>query len=318
VREAFMVALADSDLRRSRQLIAEAADAGHTLARLYTDIVRPALERTGVAALDAGASPARRLSFSSVEAALAAVASRPVEGADMHGEGRKALVSVGTAPLDALDGQVIIDVLCGDGWTVSDVEAGADAATVAALATEQHVELVVMPTCNAADLLQSALTYTALRRMADPPVIVACSFGHPDETRRARAAGADVFVSDPDDLMRHVRRSLPTLGARNWGVRLRRRGATLVVAPTGDLDAESVGRLRQVVESRAGTFQSLVVDTRDVASVREPGMEALLAWIGEAATAGRTHRVLPGELFGAALHGTVLDADLLAVAADAG
>jgi anti-anti-sigma factor len=175
-----------------------------------------------------------------------------------------------------------------------------------------------MPTSSAADLLQSAATYTELRRLADPPVIIACSFGHPDETRRARAAGADVFTSDPDDLLREVRGRLPDAGARNWGVRLRRRGDTLVVAPTGDLDAGSVERLRQVVDSRAGSFATLIVDTRDVASVGSSGVDALLAWLSAAPAGGAAQRVLAGELFKSALAGTVLDAELLAVSADAG
>jgi CheY-like chemotaxis protein len=318
LRETFLAALASSDLRRSRQILIHAADAGWSLARLYTDVVRPALR---TAAYEPSLTAAQRLTLTSVEAALAVVASRPADGEAMRGAGRKALVSVGAAPLDVLDGQVIIDVLCGDGWSVEEVATGTDAQAVAAMALHRHGEPVGMPTSNAADLLQAASTYTQLRRLADPPIIVACSFGRPDETRRARAAGADIFVSDPDDLIAFVRRRLPTAGARNWGVRLRRFGETFIVAPTGDLDAGSVARLRQVVDSRAGSFRSLVVDTRDVASVRGDGVEALLAWISgtmPGADGGRSSRVLPGPLFKAALAGLAIDGALIAAPADAG
>jgi methanogenic corrinoid protein MtbC1 len=317
LREAYRAALGSSDLRQSRQLIDDAADAGTSLARIYVDVVRPALEPLCAGWEGARPSPAERLLFSSVEAALAAVASRPAVGAAMHGHGREALVSVGTGPLDALDGQVIVDVLCADGWTVKDVPAAARAEDVVSMAADGHVQLVVMPTSNAADLLLSAKTYTLLRRLADPPVIVACSLGNPGDTRRARAAGADAFANDPDDLLRFAAARLPVAGARNWGVRLRRMGETLVVAPTGDLDAASIRRLRQVVGSRAGTFDALVVDTRDVASVTHSGYDDLLTWMGEVPVDGAARRILPGGQFTNAMRAP-LDTALLATPADAG
>ena len=166
-------------------------------------------------------------------------------------------MSVGQRPLEALDGQVISDVLAGEGWSVSDVAVGTPAMDVAALAAERRVELVVMPTSRAADLLADAAAYTELRRLDDPPLIVACSLGERDDARRARAAGADAFLSDLDELLAFVAAWLPAAGARHWGVRLRQRSSTLVVTPTGSLDAASVARLRQVVESRAGRHDAL-------------------------------------------------------------
>ena len=318
LRDAYHRALASLDLRRSRQLVVGAFDEGVSPGRLYVDVIRPVLERLARRRTGVPTTTSDRLVLSSVQAALAVLAARPVEGARMRGEGRQALVSVGAAPMDALDGQVIVDTLTADGWTVTEVAAGTDASIVASMARERHVQLVVMPTSNPADLLLSAQTYTLLRRMADPPVIVASSFGHPDETRRARAAGADAFVNDPDDLLRFVDRRLPASGGRNWGVQLRRLGDTLVVAPTGDLDENSVRRLRQVVDSRVGSFESLVIDSRDIASVSALGMDALGDWLRDAAVTGRSHRVLPGSLLEEALATTPLEATLLAEPADAG
>ncbi len=287
-----------------------------SLGRVYVDVVRPALERRCAGWADAGASATERLLLGNVEAALAAVASRPAGGAGT-GNGREALVSVGSAPLDALDGQVIVDVLCGDGWTVKEVPAAVVAEDVVAMAAGRHVQLVVMPTSGDADPLLSATAYTLLRRLADPPVIVACSLGTSGDPRSARAAGADAFVDDPDDLLRLVADRLPAAGARNWGVRLRRMGPTLVVAPTGDLDAGSVRRLREVVGSRTGTFDALVVDTRDVASVTRTGYDDLLAWMVELPVDGAARRILPGTRFTQAM-GAPLDTALLASPADAG
>lgn len=297
------------DLRRSRLIAADAVDSGLDLARLYVDVVRPALH---AGALETGGAAEQRLMFGSVEATLAMVASRPIEGAGMRGEGREALVSVGSGPLDRLDGQVIVDVLRGDGWRVETIEAGTDAGAVAAMADRRHVQLVVMPTSNPADLLKSAAAYTRLRRLPDPPVIVACSLGHPDETTRARAVGADAFVNDPDALLRFVDSRLPGRGERNWGVRLRRIEGTLIIAPTGDLDAGSVRRLREVVDSRSGTYKLLIVDTRFIAGAAPHGALALTAWLQEL----RSARMIMGEAVRDALTGVVVDERLLAQPTD--
>lgn len=318
LRESFQRSVAALDLRRSRQVILEAADGGVTLSRLYVDVVRPTLIAVAGGGRPGAVTAGDRLVLGSVQAALAMVASRGVDGAAMRGGGRRALVSIGDAPLDELDARVIVDVLCGDGWQVSEIPVDAPAEQVASRAAAEHVQLVVMPTSNAEDLLLSATTYTMLRRLADPPLIVACSFGRPDDTRRARAAGADGFVNDADDLLRVIARRLPGRGARNWGVRLRRLGPILVVAPTGDLDAGSVRRLDEVVGSREGTFEGVVVDTRDVASVSPEGLAALLGWVRSGSDGSRRFRVVPGSLLTDALAGTVLDAALLAAPADAG
>jgi hypothetical protein len=99
---------------------------------------------------------------------------------------------------------VICDVLTGEGWDVAEMHVGTAAKDVAAIASERRVELVVMPTSRAADLLADAAAYTELRRLDDPPLIVACSLGERDDTRRARAAGADAFFGDLDELLAFV------------------------------------------------------------------------------------------------------------------
>jgi CheY-like chemotaxis protein len=318
LQDRYLRALVALDLAGSRDILAEAAE-GESLGRVYADLVRPALVRAA-AHWEAGTGRPRdrRLVLASVEAGLRHVALRPVAGAGMRGAGREALVSIGAGEVDALDGRVIVDTLSGDGWSVTEIEAGADAAEVAALAERTHVELVVTPSRNAADLLLSALVYTGLRRLADPPVIVACGFGRADDTRRARAAGADAYVNDPDDLLTYLDGQLPARGDRNWGVTLRRVAGTLVVAPTGHLDPRSVARLREVAESRLARFDALIVDTRDVASAPAPGIERLVAWLRESAAAGRRHRLLAGPLVEAAVGPDALDADQFASPADAG
>lgn len=261
-------------------MVLGAAAGGVPLSRLYSQVVRPGLVAEGTGTRERPLGPFERLTLGSVRATLAVLAATPADG-DRNGQGRRALVSVGQRALEAMDGQVIGDVLTADGWEVQEIEVGTPAASVARLARDLRVELVVLPTSRAADLLVAASTYTQLRRLPDPPLIVACSLGERDDSRRARAAGADAFVTDLDDLLSFVIRWLPARGARHWGVRLRRLADTLVVAPTGKLDQASVARLRLVVESRAGRFDGFVVDGRDVAGVTRGGLDALVSWLDE-------------------------------------
>ena len=295
LREEYLAAISALDLRASRRVVLDAANAGISLGRIYGQVVRPGLLATGSAMGETGATAYERLVLGNVRATLGLLAAQPGDPGRGAGRGRHALVSVGPRALEALDGQVIADVLAGDGWDVLEVPVGTSAVDVAAAASERAVELAVMPTSRAADLLAAAAAYTELRRLDDPPLIVACSIGERDEERRARAAGADAFVGDLDELLTFVATWLPSPGARHWGVRLRHRAATLVVTPTGSLDPGSVARLRQVVASRAGRFEGFVVDSRSVAAVTPDGLDALIGWLGEPAGGKLSPRLVAGE-----------------------
>jgi anti-anti-sigma regulatory factor len=66
-----------------------------------------------------------------------------------------------------------------------------------------------------------------------------------------------------------------------WGVRLERVGRAIVVAPSGRFGGAEVERLRDVLESRQGAYESVVVDLRSVGDVEEQGLALLLeqqAW----------------------------------------
>jgi anti-anti-sigma regulatory factor len=79
-----------------------------------------------------------------------------------------------------------------------------------------------------------------------------------------------------------------------WGVRLERVGRAIVVAPTGRFDAPEVQRLREVLESRQGAYESVVVDLRDVVDVGAPGLELLLEQQKWARDQGIDLAVVPG------------------------
>ena len=60
-----------------------------------------------------------------------------------------------------------------------------------------------------------------------------------------------------------------------WGVRLERVGRVIVVAPNGVLDRAGVHRLREVLDSRQGAYDAVVIDLRDLVSVGRDGLALL-------------------------------------------
>lgn len=120
---------------------------------------------------------------------------------------------------------------------------------------------------------------TSLRRLADPPVILLCDFSGAGPQRSASSAvGADATAHDPQDLVAQAALRSPQSGQRRWGVRISRSGQTLVLAPTGRLDATSVGRLLDVAATRQGSFSTLAIDLRDLAAIDAAGVRELAGW----------------------------------------
>lgn len=79
-----------------------------------------------------------------------------------------------------------------------------------------------------------------------------------------------------------------------WGVRLERVGRAIIVSPAGRFDTAEVQRLREILESRQGAYESVVVDLRDVVDVGEPGLALLLEQQTWAREQGIELAVVPG------------------------
>lgn len=273
--DAFRAALDAPDVRGARQLIASAASDGASPARLYVDVVRPAL----AGLQDSGRGVRARVATGIGEAILAnLVASLPL--AAPNGVGRAAVLSCREVGIEAVDGSVAIDFLEADGWRVDRLRGDPALAGASEAARAGGIELAVAVTAGPEDAMRLAPVCTALRRVADPPVILLCDFSG----RRPRAAtvslGADAVAHDPQELLRQAAERLPTPGQRRWGVGLHREGSTLLLTPTGRLDAISVGRLMDVALTRAGSYTRLVLDLRDVAEFDAGGVRRLASWPG--------------------------------------
>lgn len=259
--------------------MAGAASDGAAPGQLYVDVVRPAL-----AGLQDRQRRVRTGASTGIETALLAdlVPSRPHRA--RPGTGRAAVLSCRSGGIEAVDGSVAADFLASDGWAVSpldgdDGEDGRGSAFGSGRTEAGPCELAVAVTAGPEDVLRLAPACTALRRLADPPVIVLCDFsGRSRHSSAGTALGADAVAHDPEDLLRCAARGLPESGRRRWGVRLIRTPGVLRIAPTGQLDAENATRLAAVVASRLGTFSRLIVDLRDLAEIDPAGLGELASW----------------------------------------
>jgi anti-anti-sigma regulatory factor len=81
-----------------------------------------------------------------------------------------------------------------------------------------------------------------------------------------------------------------------WGVRLERVGRALIVAPSGRLDATGSERLREVLMSRAGDYDMVVLDLRDLVAVEPAGVELIVEQELRGNEAGFDLAVVPGDV----------------------
>ena len=287
---AFRAALTAPDMRAARGLIAAAADQGVAPGRLYVEVVRPVLSE-----LQQPGGPHARLAAEMAQAILADLVARvPVTAGS--GSGRAAVLSCREVGIEAVDGIAATDFLEREGWSVAGVDGPARTPGSWGPDDLGSFELAVAVIGGPEDALRLAATCTALRRLPDPPVLLLCDFSGRESPVAFSALGADAFACDPQELAALAAERLPGSGRRRWGVRLTRCGGELTLAPTGTLDPVSVGRLADVVASRTGTFDRLVLDLRNVAVVRSDGLGDLSGWPERLRLGGVQLELITGSL----------------------
>lgn len=201
LREAFLNALLAPDGRRARTLLLGAADAGVPVARLYCDVLQPAMYEVGERWQRAHISVAQEhLATQLTQAALAQLALR-LTGDGHTGTGRTAIVSCSPGELHSIGGQMVSDFLEADGWEVLTLGADVPPEDVAAMAAEHGADLVAISTALPAHLLSAGLTCGAVRRLHPRPLIVAGGQAYEADRERAAAVGADHFAADPEELL---------------------------------------------------------------------------------------------------------------------
>ena len=203
VRDAYVDAVLAPDARGARALIDDVCDAGVPAQRIYLEVLQPALHEVGRLWEQARIAVAgEHLATQITAAVLARIAGRLTPGAG--GSGRRAIVSCSPGELHVLGGQMVADFLEADGWDVLLLGADTPADELARLAAAEGVDLVALSTALPVHLLAAGTACAALRRLADPPFIVAGGQAFAGDPRRALAVGADAYAGDPGTLLRLV------------------------------------------------------------------------------------------------------------------
>ena len=215
LRDAYLEAVLAPDARRARALIDDAAADGVPAERLYLEVLQPALHEVGSLWEQARIAVANEhLATQITQAVLAQLAGRLRAGTT--GRGRNAIVSCSPGELHVLGGQMVADFLEADGWEVLPLGADTPAEELAGLARREGAELVALSTALPVHLLAAGTACAALRRLDEPPFIVAGGQAFGGDEVRALAVGADAYAGDPGTLLRLVAERFGT-DARNTG-----------------------------------------------------------------------------------------------------
>ena len=202
LQAAFLEALLAPEARAARRLVLDAAAAGVPVARLYLDVLRPSLHEIGRLWEEARIGVAQEHLATQITQSVLAELSLSLTGDRSVGAGRRAIVTCSPGELHVVGGQMVADFLEADGWDVMLLGADVPAAEVADLAREHEVELVALSTALPAHLLTAGVVCAALRRLPEPPFIVAGGQAYAGDRRRALAVGADDLAADPEALLR--------------------------------------------------------------------------------------------------------------------
>ena len=200
LREAYLAAILAPDTRGAHRLLDAAADDGVPVRRLYLDVLQPALHEVGRLWEHAQIGVAHEhLATQITQSVLANLSARLAPAGIGHG--RRAIVSCSPGELHVVGGRMVADFLEADGWEVLSLGADTPPKALAQLAAEERVELVALSTALPAHLLAAGAACAQLRRLPEPPFIVAGGQAFAGDERRARAVGADAYAADPAELL---------------------------------------------------------------------------------------------------------------------
>ena len=214
LRADYLEAILAPEARRARRLVLDAAASGTGVARLYLDVLRPVMHEIGDLWEAARIGVAQEHLATQITQSVLAELSLSLTGDTANGLGRRAIVSCTPGELHVLGGQMVADFLEADGWEVMLLGADVPAGEIAELAAEHAVDVVALSTALPANLLSAGLVCAALRRLPEPPFIVAGGHAYSGDRARAVAVGADDLAQDPETLLQLLAARVAADGAR--------------------------------------------------------------------------------------------------------
>jgi hypothetical protein len=198
------------------------------------------------------------------------------------GAGRRAVLIGDAEGPGALDRRVLVELLERDGWMVSAVAPHRrDAGRLVA----QLEPAAVVLAGDVADGVALSRVRHELQQLQPPPLIVRCLMA--PEAQGVPAVVVELDEAEAEGVAMNVvvdrlARRFSDAGMPAWGVSMRRESEqVLVVTPSGHLDADTSDRLREVVESRRGSFSSVVLNLSELSSSEEPALGELLRWVAD-------------------------------------
>lgn len=208
VRRRYLAELLTPDARAAWAVIVEALDAGAEPVRIYLDVLTPAMVEIGALWETARIGVAQEHLATQITQTVLARLAPSLEDAEtaFASDDRRRLAIVSGTPgeLHSIGARMVADFLEASGWDVLLLGGDAPSDEIARLAAERRPDVVALSTSLSFNLLAAGRVFARLRQQDAPPLLVAGGRAYEGQPDRALLAGADVFASDPEALLREL------------------------------------------------------------------------------------------------------------------
>src|SRR3954447_5522381 len=195
------------DSHRARAVVERAVEAGALPEAALLDVVAPALREFGELWAHGDVSVAHEHYATGVSEGVIALLAARMRRAPAGG--RLAIVGCPTGERHGVAARIIGDLLEAEAWEVIVVGSDVPTRDLVALVADEQPDLVCLSVTMPDRIEQAFETLGALGTVAPRPALVLGGQAWDGTARMADALGADLVVSNPQDLIAWVRRHLP-------------------------------------------------------------------------------------------------------------
>jgi methanogenic corrinoid protein MtbC1 len=207
VRRRYLEELLRPDARVAWAVIVEALDDGVAPVRIYLEVLTPAMVEIGSLWETARIGVAQEHLATQITQTVLARLAPSLEDAAAAFAGdrrRRAIVSGTPGELHSIGARMVADFLEASGWDVLLLGGDTPAEEIATLSAQRTPDVVALSTSLSFNLLAAGRVFARLRELDDPPLLVAGGRAYEGQPDRALLAGADLFASDPEALLREL------------------------------------------------------------------------------------------------------------------